>query len=167
MLKPSGLEPKLSKENPWVEAQEDAQIYTCSRFETGMPGEVRLDNENVCKLLQCFSLHRNGKTIPAVSCKILLLSNTALITALMALLIILPFQQILELQLRSNQNKAPLCLGQTVPERAASWLGLQFSVIFLLKKKPWNLYLNVLFCTFLSLQGKAHYQWCCVSLLKI
>lgn len=48
MPKPTCFEPKLSKEHPWVQAQEDAQVYIFSRFEAGMP-EVRCHNENACK----------------------------------------------------------------------------------------------------------------------
>lgn len=51
MLNPTYFESKLSKDHSWVQAQEDAQVYIFSRFETGMAGEVRFHNENVCKLL--------------------------------------------------------------------------------------------------------------------
>lgn len=70
-------------------------------------------------------------------------------------------------QTKSEESSSLLGSDFTNPERAASWLGLEFNIIFLLKKKPWDLYVNVLFCTFLSFQGKAYYQWVCISLLKI
>lgn len=60
-------------------------------------------------------------------------------------------------QIKSEQSSTLPGSDCTNPERAASWLGLEFSVIFLLKKKEWELYLSVLFYTFLSFQGKAYY----------
>lgn len=115
MLKPTCFEPKLSKEHPWVQAQEDTQVYIFSRFETGMPGEVRFHNENVCKLLLYFSLCKKGKTIPAVYCKTLATLKHSIDHSINGPADILPFNQVLELQLRPNQKKAPVCLGQTSP----------------------------------------------------
>lgn len=67
-------------------------------------------------------------------------------------------------QTKAETSSSLLGWDCTHPERAAPWLGLGFCVIFLLKKKPWHVYQV---CTFLSFQGKAYYQWFCISLLKI
>lgn len=66
-----------------------------------------------------------------------------------------------QLQLRPNCKGMLRLLrsGFTKPEKAESWLGLEFDSTFPFNKKSLHLELNLLLCLFLSFQGRSYYCW--------